>query len=1132
MTDAIGQVTTFSYNDSADANRITQVTDPFGRFCSLQYDENGNLTSVTDMQGMTSTFAYQHSINANLLTSMTTPYGTTTFAFSGEPNYDCTLLVTEPDGEQEKAEFDQTINYAEPDLPIPVGLTVTPNTTFIGMRDSYFWDENAMQLAPGDFSKARVYHWMHTPDGVYRSNLLESMKNPLESRTWFDYPGQTDPIIESTNMQSLPSMVARVLDDGSTQLEQYAYNAQNKVTQSVDAAGRVMYYDYDPNGADLLDVRDGSGDILTTTTYNAGHEPITSTDAAGKVTHYSYNGQGQLTSVQRPSGATTTLNYNGQGFLTSVQPPQPGATVSFTYDNFNRVQTTTDAVNGTLTYSYDNLNRLLSVAYPDGTHETLTYNKLDVNTVTDRKGHTTTMTYDALRHLRTVVDPDNRLTQYNFCGCGALRQLIDAAGNATNWTYDVAMRPIIKAYADGSQYQYQYENRSSRIKAVTDAKGQASNYGYFIDNRLEAISYVNAKVSTPNVAFQYDSLLGRLTQMTDGTGQTTYNYYPFASGQLGAGRLSSVGVAYTGVQISYLYDMDGRIVGRGVNGTLESYTYDTNARLTQVSNPLGNFGYQYNPSTANLSEIDYPNGQKTSLSYYDASKSGWLKEINNQGVGGSNLSDFTYDYDPAGQITSWAKTIANNPSQAYTFTYDPAGQLTQAVQSQGSGMTYAYTYDAAGNRTLETMNGVGTSSAANNLNQLMNVYGNSGTKVQFQGKAANVLASVTINGLSATVNTDQTFSTFMSLTPGVANTITITAADVSGDTVTHRYSILNGYKPTYDANGNMNRDGHYQYTWDAENRLVAISLLYPGVGNPAKSWDFAYDGFGRRVDEKYILGATLAQETRYVWAGSDLVEARGTDGSVWKRYFGTGMQILSPTAQAGVYYYTSDHLGSIRELTDATGAVRAEYDYDPWGRRTKLSGDLDADFGFTGDFEHASGLKLTWYREYNPDLGRWLSRDPLRIQGGEINLYAYVNDNPINLLDLFGLCPNNSGENTGQDNQAQNASDWDNVKKTEQMNGIPTDEYEEASLDVARANQVTAKRVALAYAGIGAAVIVAGLALVAAEAIGEGLAGAASWQLVSADLAGEGLFDSYHLKEIWDKVQKLLGNGDVCENNQ
>ena len=106
-----------------------------------------------------------------------------------------------------------------------------------------------------------------------------------------------------------------------------------------------------------------------------------------------------------------------------------------------------------------------------------------------------------------------------------------------------------------------------------------------------------------------------------------------------------------------------------------------------------------------------------------------------------------------------------------------------------------------------------------------------------------------------------------------------------------------------------------------------------------------------------------------------------------RRYYGNGEERL-PAGGTPVtrLYYTTDHLGSIRELVDATGAVRARYDYDPYGNRTKQpSGDLDADFGFTGHYTHAaSGLVLAPYRGYDPGTGRWLSRDPIEEDGGGI----------------------------------------------------------------------------------------------------------------------------------------------------
>src|SRR5205823_10578268 len=78
---------------------------------------------------------------------------------------------------------------------------------------------------------------------------------------------------------------------------------------------------------------------------------------------------------------------------------------------------------------------------------------------------------------------------------------------------------------------------------------------------------------------------------------------------------------------------------------------------------------------------------------------------------------------------------------------------------------------------------------------------------------------------------------------------------------------------------------------------------------------------------------------------------------------------------------------------------------DPYGKRTKLSGTLDVDFGYTGHYYHApSGLDLTLYRAYSPVLGRWLSRDPIGESGG-LNLYGYVFNNPVNLDDPLGLDP-------------------------------------------------------------------------------------------------------------------------------
>jgi RHS repeat-associated protein len=177
-----------------------------------------------------------------------------------------------------------------------------------------------------------------------------------------------------------------------------------------------------------------------------------------------------------------------------------------------------------------------------------------------------------------------------------------------------------------------------------------------------------------------------------------------------------------------------------------------------------------------------------------------------------------------------------------------------------------------------------------------------------------------------------------------------------------------------------------------ENRRIKIN--YPGTGNNSQ---FTYDGFGHTVEIVETLASTVTSTKQFVWASGAIREARNATGSVTAQYFRRG-QTISGTN----YFYTKDHLGSIREMTDGSGNTHAAYSYDSYGRATKTQGALSSDFTYAGYYFHApSSLSLTVHRAYSSAIGRWINRDPIEEKGG-INLYAYVRNEPTMWQDRLG----------------------------------------------------------------------------------------------------------------------------------
>lgn len=1048
ITDAAGLITTLHYGRVGYDYLVTSVWDPFERQATFSYADIAGkmrLWKITDTIGIESQFEYNAS---GQITALTTPYGRTTFDF-GAPYLEYGLIrwieATDPQGSKERLEC-----YLEEDITGVTSASVAPEVptvpglSFINSdmddRNTFYWSKKAWAMAPGDYSKAHLQHWLQIDGADFASGVLGSEKAPFESRIWYRYPGQ--PAGSSMNLGSSPqpSTIARVVEsEGSpggkaTQAIHMTYNDLGNPLTMIDPVGRETSIEYEStgvgNGIAPKFVKQKVGGVFQTIqsyTYDAAypaHRPKTITDASGQTTTLTYNNfTGQVTTVTNALNETTTLSYGPttidplrpKGRVYQITGPGTGNTISLEYDGYQRPCKVTDQSGHITLYDYDVFNRVTFITYPDTTTEQFVYDRLDLYAQKDRQGRWTRTWHNALRQPVLTADAIGRTIQMEWCKCGALQKLTDGKNQTTSWKYDAQGRNYEKTYPDNRKEFTTYEPFSGQVATTTDAAGQIKTFKHILDGNQKSLSYSNlasGTATTEGVSYTYDPDVDRPATMTDGTGVTTFGYYATVPATLGALRLKTVNGPLSGDTdlITYTYDALGRLktgnVGALGNENTTTRNYDALGRIQSVVNPLGTFNHFYVGATGRRDYITYPNGQKTTFGYFPNSGDNRLQTIthlSDESVPTSILSKFDYTYNKDGAISTWQRQFGSAAPTKYSLGYDKVDQLVSATLALANAPNtlqerYSYQYDTAGNRTSAQKGNMANTAASDAANRITGLSG--GGQLLVTG-TTDEPATVKVNGIIATTTPapENLYEAWINVAEGV-NNLTVEATNFAAPpkTSTRTWSVnITGSSPqtfTYDSNGNTLSDGLRGYQWDAENRLIKVTQ----GGN---IYEFAYDGFSRRVTEK--VNGTVTK--RWIWDAARLAEQRAAnETSVDRRYYYEGEKRIGG-GDAGNYYYTRDHLGSIREISDSASPVqvRARYDYDPYGGVTKLSGDLDCDFGFTGHLYHGqSGLNLTLFRAYDQRLGRWLSPDPAGEFGG-LNLYAYVEGDPFNSVDPFGL---------------------------------------------------------------------------------------------------------------------------------
>jgi RHS repeat-associated protein len=194
----------------------------------------------------------------------------------------------------------------------------------------------------------------------------------------------------------------------------------------------------------------------------------------------------------------------------------------------------------------------------------------------------------------------------------------------------------------------------------------------------------------------------------------------------------------------------------------------------------------------------------------------------------------------------------------------------------------------------------------------------------------------------------------------------------------------------YDANGNMTSSGTDGYTWDARNRLVST----------LSGSSFQYDAFGHRQSK--AIGATT---TNFLYDGANVVQELSGTTPTANLLSGGLDEYFQRTDSVGTRSFLSDALGSVLGLTDSTGTLQTQYSFEPFGNTSTAGPSSTSSFAYTGRELDGTGLYFNRARYYSPSLQRFISEDPLAFGGGDVNFYAYVRNDPVNLFDPFGLRP-------------------------------------------------------------------------------------------------------------------------------
>ena len=756
--------------------------------------------------------------------------------------------------------------------------------------------------------------------------------------------------------------------------------------------------------------------------------PVRVEEPLGRLSRGTTDRHGRMMRSVSPSKNTTVVEYSG------VEPRKvinegTGAVVQMTYEpTFHQLTRvwgtgTTEVVN---TYDLTPQRKLqTSRTGPTGTETLYTFDARGrIKTVTDPEGHGTTYTYggqagSTYDNLRTVTtgstSPRTTTTVYDRFGRDSLN--ISPGKDTTRTEYDLLNRVTRAIDPVGGVTAYRYMN--GQLYQVTDPKLQT-------------------------YSFHHD-MLGQLGSAVDPRGQWSYAYYDRAGNPTFTRNRR-------GQVVTALYNALNQRTARyaGTNGT--TWSYDSTSLWVASSN-----------------------AESTDTTFFDAAG----RALRTVSLLGAHRYTRTYTMDAEGRRTGLAATGPWSGARTIRYTYDTRGQLDTLQDLSGGTTVLRYDRDGLGaSRSfptgMEAFMGHASTHAGISFGYSSNVVGTDyklgqngliDARVQYRSNAQlarmysydkrgwlrgfsdrKFTPSQIPNGgetctggesegcappdPSCSAGQQQDEDTGVCLPQGSFD-------DLGGQAYTYdqvgnrtdparnvtlatgnRLTGMDGYTLDYDADGNLTRKvksgvDDVRPGWNALGQMDTVWRYQRGTVR------YGYDAQGRRVRRTAPDGSV----TRYLYDGDDLLmELDGAGNPVREYTYYPGVDQPHSVRMAGqTYYYVTDQPGSVTGLFNAANGVVNDYRYTPWGETEAGSvATVEQPLGYMArEWDDVAGMYQVRARWYDPQSGRFVSEDPIGLNGG-LNPYVYANNSPTNLTDPYGLCPEQprtTGESAHKENE-------------------------------------------------------------------------------------------------------------------